>query len=101
MDHPHPHLIFNSEDKEEKGTHTIFRCNILQPTKSGNKAHMRSIQALVIAQARARAQRARMVSEDQNLSPYRITTEENFFMLMQNVSSIINSCQLTTFQIVE
>lgn len=62
---------------------------------------LRCIQALVIAQARARAQRARMVSEDQNLSPYRITTEENFFMLMHNVSSIINSCQLTTFQIVE
>lgn len=62
---------------------------------------LRCIQALVIAQARARAQRARMVLEDQNLSPYRITTEENFFMLMHNVSSIINSCQLTTFQIVE
>ncbi|KAG4981657.1 protein IQ-DOMAIN 14-like [Glycine soja] len=45
---------------------------------------LRCIQALVIAQARARAQRARMVSEDQNLSPYRITTEENFFMLMHN-----------------
>jgi len=52
---------------------------------------LRCMQALVIAQARARAQRARIVSEgktDQNLSPYRITPEDNFFMNMYNVSSI-------------
>ncbi|RDX60192.1 Protein IQ-DOMAIN 14, partial [Mucuna pruriens] len=48
---------------------------------------LRCMQALVIAQARARAQRARMVSEekaDQKHSPYRITTEDNFFMHMYN-----------------
>ncbi|KAK7393716.1 hypothetical protein VNO78_22280 [Psophocarpus tetragonolobus] len=48
---------------------------------------LRCMQALVIAQARARAQRARIVSEgkaDQKLSPYRITTEDNFFMHMHN-----------------
>lgn len=48
---------------------------------------LRCMQALVIAQARARVQRARIVSEGkvyQNLSPYRRTTEDNF---MYNVSS--------------
>ncbi|ESW17899.1 hypothetical protein PHAVU_007G277500 [Phaseolus vulgaris] len=42
---------------------------------------LRCMQALVIAQARARVQRARIVSEGkvhQNLSPYRRTTEDNF-----------------------
>ena len=29
--------------RQEKGKHMNFRCNILQPTKSGNKAHMGSI----------------------------------------------------------
>ncbi|KAL2323750.1 hypothetical protein Fmac_028129 [Flemingia macrophylla] len=48
---------------------------------------LRWMQALVIAQARARAQRARMVSEgnaDRNLSPYTITTQDNFFINMYN-----------------
>ncbi|KAG5061790.1 hypothetical protein GLYMA_02G004600v4 [Glycine max] len=48
---------------------------------------LRCMQALVIAQSRARAQRARMVSDgklDQKLSPNRITTEENFSMHMYN-----------------
>ncbi|XP_014512665.1 protein IQ-DOMAIN 14 [Vigna radiata var. radiata] len=48
---------------------------------------LRCMQALVVAQARARAQRARIVSEgkvDQNLSPYRMTPEDNFFMHMYN-----------------
>ena len=65
---------------------------------------LRCMQALVIAQSRARAQRARMVSDgklDQKLSPNRITTEENFSMHMYNVSSIINCCQLPTFQILK
>ncbi|KAK7344499.1 hypothetical protein VNO77_14164 [Canavalia gladiata] len=46
---------------------------------------LRCMQALVIAQARARAQRARVVSEgkgNQKLSPYRKITEDNFFMHM-------------------
>ncbi|TKY53759.1 IQ-DOMAIN 1 [Spatholobus suberectus] len=48
---------------------------------------LRCMQALVIAQARARAQRARMASEgkaDQKISPYRITIQDNFFMDMYN-----------------
>lgn len=48
---------------------------------------LRCMQALVIAQARARAQRARMVTgekADQKLSPNRIATEDNFLMHMYN-----------------
>ncbi|XP_027364393.1 protein IQ-DOMAIN 14-like [Abrus precatorius] len=46
---------------------------------------LRCMQALVIAQARARAQRSRVASEgkaNKKQSPYRITTEDNFFMHM-------------------
>ncbi|XP_061361300.1 protein IQ-DOMAIN 19-like [Gastrolobium bilobum] len=48
---------------------------------------LRCMQALVIAQARARAQKARMVSEgkhNQKQSPYRKTTEDNLFMNIYN-----------------
>jgi len=61
---------------------------------------LRCMQALVIAQARACAQRARMLSEEkinQKHSPYRKTREDNLFMHVYNVSSIM---LLTTFQIV-
>ena len=52
---------------------------------------LRCMQALVIAQARARAQRARMASEgkpNQKQSTYRKTTEEDLFRHMYNVSSV-------------
>ncbi|CAJ1967058.1 unnamed protein product [Sphenostylis stenocarpa] len=65
---------------------------------------LRCMQALVIAQARARAQRARMVSEgkvDQKLSPYRITTEDNFFMHMYNVSPITAANKLSNCRMME
>jgi hypothetical protein len=58
------------------------------------------MQALVIAQARACAQRARMLSEEktnQKQSTYRQTTEANLFMHMYNVSSKL---LITIFQIV-
>nr|KYP73556.1 Protein IQ-DOMAIN 31 [Cajanus cajan] len=51
---------------------------------------LRCMQALVIAQARARAQRARMVSEgnaDLNLSPYTITTQETFMNMYNEMDN--------------
>jgi hypothetical protein len=59
------------------------------------------MQALVIAQARACAQRARMLSEEktnQKQSTYRKTTEANLFMHMYNVSSKL---LITIFEIVD
>jgi hypothetical protein len=59
------------------------------------------MQALVIAQARACAQRARMLSEEktnQKQSTYRQTTEANLFMHMYNVSSKL---LITIFHIVD
>lgn len=53
---------------------------------------LRCMQALVIVQARARAQRARMASEgnpNQKQSTYRKTTEDNLFRHTLDVSSII------------
>lgn len=52
---------------------------------------LRCMQALVIAQAKASAQRARTVSEgktNQKQSPCRKTTEDNLFMHVYDVSSI-------------
>jgi hypothetical protein len=68
------------------------------------------MQALVIAQARACAQRARMLSEEktnQKQSTYRKNTEANLFMHMYNVSSKLlvskkksSKLLITIFQIV-
>lgn len=64
---------------------------------------LRCMQALVIAQARACAQRARMLSEEkanQKQSPYRTSTEENLFMHMFNVSSITSVNHLSNCRMI-
>lgn len=62
---------------------------------------LRCMQALVLAQARACAQRARMLSEEkanQKHATYRKATEDSLFMHMFNVSSTL---LLTIFQILD
>jgi hypothetical protein len=58
------------------------------------KATLRCMQALVTAQARARAQRIRMVSEGKpnpNQSTHRNAMENDLFRQIYNVSSITTS----------